>query len=152
MQHGQYNSLTTAAQSWYVTIYAAWERERCKVRSPHADQTSWCFVPQVLYKSLHLKPQALVRKKHKISFLTLFTVLKGLEQSSPECGCPGEAIFATVIYHLSQCVQRIQSSSCGKPALVPVFQWLLPYGSRIGIKRCSTGIQKVEGGYPVKLH
>lgn len=152
MQHGQYNSLTTAAQGRYVTNCATWEKERCKVRSPHADQTFWCFLLQVLYEALHLKPQALVRKKHENSFLTLFTVLKWLEQSSPECSCPGEAIFATAMYHLSWCMQLIQRSSCGKLALVPVFQRVLPYGTRIGVKRCSTAIQKVEGAYPVKLH
>lgn len=111
------------------------------MRSLHAGQTFWCFVIQVLFEALHLRPQALVRKEHDISFLTLFTMLKGLEQSSWECSCPGEAIFATAMHHFSQCVLLIQSSS-GKLALAPVFQRMLPYGTSSVVRRCSTAMQK----------
>jgi len=53
------------------------------------------------------------QKETRDQFLTLFSVLKGLEQSSPESSCPGEAVFGTAMHRVSQCMQPIQRASVG---------------------------------------
>lgn len=54
----------------------------------------------VLYAAVHPEPHAVVGNKHEVGFFTLFTVPKGLEQSSSEHSCVG-GVFATAMPHLS---------------------------------------------------
>lgn len=91
------------------------------------------------------------RNKHsiEISFFTLFTVFKGLEQPGSECSCLGEGNSYKPFKLVYAADSKKQPwETCVNSSLPRV----LPYGSAGGTRSCSTAGQKVEGGYPVELH